>query len=591
MRHHTVLAFAVAAAISPARTAPSAGGPAPARSPDAGAEMVHVPGGAFVCGTDRGAPEEGPAHRRRLPDYFIDRHEVTNARFAAFVAATGAPPPLQWGGANPPAGQEQVPVTNITWFEAMAFARWAGKRLGDQLHAVLDTREEPAFDGGGREDCVRSLREGYLPVIDVTWHTGPVRYHHAFVASVLDGAYADDTGRRGDETVVLLTRLHVTNTAREPRTAWVHLRYSDRAKVSLDPDGVIRRETRAGPPPSKGLTPVRGQVVPGAAPDGTGKPWRAKPGGSGTVLSWHLEMAPGESRTMAFKAPFVELLEAGELDRMRAMTFEGEAAAVITYWRKRLASGTAIEVPDPALMNLYRASLWHVAITTDRDPVTGLYNQGVATVRYRVFANETIMIARAMDMRGEHREAERFIEPLLVHQGREPLTGRFSTKEGVFHSAGQYTHGQYAMNHGFVLWGAADHYLMTRDEARFLMWLRQLLVSEDGETLWFGRGIPRAWLEDGKRVNVARAPTRFGIAGLAIDSHVDQGHIDAVLTLPSRSPPAEVRLRLRHPEARIPHRVLLGGVPLAPAYVRGEDIVVEAAPAFEKSRVRIRAEY
>jgi len=75
------------------------------------------------------------------------------------------------------------------------------------------------------------------------------------------------------------------------------------------------------------------------------------------------------------------------------------------------------------------------------------------------------MIARSMDLRGEHREAERFLEPMLRFQGHEALTGRFTTKEGAFHSAGQYTHGQYAMDHGFVLLGVAEHYLMTRDRA------------------------------------------------------------------------------------------------------------------------------
>jgi hypothetical protein len=75
------------------------------------------------------------------------------------------------------------------------------------------------------------------------------------------------------------------------------------------------------------------------------------------------------------------------------------------------------------------------------------------------------MIARSLDMRGEHKEAARMLEPMLRFQGHEPLKGRFTSQQGVFHSAGAYTHGEYAMNHGFVLWGLADHYLMTRDEA------------------------------------------------------------------------------------------------------------------------------
>jgi hypothetical protein len=78
----------------------------------------------------------------------------------------------------------------------------------------------------------------------------------------------------------------------------------------------------------------------------------------------------------------------------------------ILRWQESLLRGMVIDVPDPALNNFYKTNLWHNVITTDRDSETGFYNQPVATVRYRVFANETVMIARSMDMRGEHLEAD-----------------------------------------------------------------------------------------------------------------------------------------------------------------------------------------
>jgi iron(II)-dependent oxidoreductase len=91
--------------------------------------MVHVPAGDFWMGSDEGSPEERPLHRAQTAGYYIDRHEVTNAEFAAYVADTGAHAPIQWGGPTPPEGTESLPVTNITWFEAMEYAIWAGKRL------------------------------------------------------------------------------------------------------------------------------------------------------------------------------------------------------------------------------------------------------------------------------------------------------------------------------------------------------------------------------------------------------------------------------------------------------------------------------
>ncbi|OEO29629.1 gliding motility-associated lipoprotein GldK [Devosia insulae DS-56] len=51
--------------------------------------MVWIPGGTFSMGSDAHYPEEAPAHRARVNGFWMDRHTVTNAEFAAFVAATG----------------------------------------------------------------------------------------------------------------------------------------------------------------------------------------------------------------------------------------------------------------------------------------------------------------------------------------------------------------------------------------------------------------------------------------------------------------------------------------------------------------------
>jgi formylglycine-generating enzyme required for sulfatase activity len=50
--------------------------------------LVLVPGGRFTMGSDRHYPEEAPAHDVFVSSFRIERHQVTNARFASFVAAT-----------------------------------------------------------------------------------------------------------------------------------------------------------------------------------------------------------------------------------------------------------------------------------------------------------------------------------------------------------------------------------------------------------------------------------------------------------------------------------------------------------------------
>jgi hypothetical protein len=715
-----------------------------------------------------------------------------------------------------------------------------------QLDALIDHRSDPKFDGGDREDLSRFLEEDHLPLIHVRYRRGAIRYDHAFLATVLTGEIGDDDTRRGDEPVILLTKLVVENTTDSPQAAIVNVQYNQPPAVKLREDGIIEIVPPEGSSIAEGMTALRGQVSMGNA---AGKPLPAEwsvgasgEGGESSILRWEATLAGKESRTIYFKAPYVELFDAAELSRLKEIEFDEEAEKVLGYWRERIAQGMRIELPDAALNSFYRANLWHNVITTDRDPKTGLYNQGVATVRYRVFGNETVMIARSMDMRGEHKEAERFLEPLLHYQGNEALTGRFSTKEGAFHSAGEYTHGKYAMNHGFVLWGVADHYLYTRDrsyldrvapalvkgcdfliserrstmgetngrrspihglspassledvieyqywlatnsyfhlgmkragqalsdighpqarriveeaesyrrdieaasreaatrsaavrlrngefvpyvpsrihqwrhltegwirealypalhlataevvppedplmtwmlddledniffsgesgynvrdvddrwfelgavtlqpclldtppiymarneipaalrsfwntyalliypdvhcfaewapafgrgggpvyktsdESRFVMWMRQLLIWEDGDELWLGRGVPRAWFEEGKTIRIENAATHFGLAGLVIHSEAKSGRIHARIVLPTRTPPEATWLRLRHPDGKTPRRVTVNGRVLDSKHVLGEDIRLPRDAVGGSATVEVVAEY
>jgi sulfatase modifying factor 1 len=142
-------------------------------------DMVWIVGGELRMGSDAHYPEEAPAHRVVVDGFWIDRAPVTNARFAAFVAATGhittaetapsaddypdarpellvpasavfVPPgrpvslttPYTWWAHVPGAdwrhpqgpdssldGLEDHPVVHVTWDDVAAYAQWAGKEL------------------------------------------------------------------------------------------------------------------------------------------------------------------------------------------------------------------------------------------------------------------------------------------------------------------------------------------------------------------------------------------------------------------------------------------------------------------------------
>jgi len=96
--------------------------------------MVFVPAGEFKMGDSliRGS---SPVHRVVLQSYFIDKYEVTNAQFKAFLDATGYEPRddedflKHWHDGNPPPGKENHPVVYVSWNDALAYCQWVGKRL------------------------------------------------------------------------------------------------------------------------------------------------------------------------------------------------------------------------------------------------------------------------------------------------------------------------------------------------------------------------------------------------------------------------------------------------------------------------------
>jgi iron(II)-dependent oxidoreductase len=92
---------------------------------------IVIPGGPFSMGTDleRADLQDHPLHTVRLPAYRIDKYPVTNAQYARFVAATSHRPPSNWKDGKIPEGELLYPVTLVDWYDAVAYAKWAGKRL------------------------------------------------------------------------------------------------------------------------------------------------------------------------------------------------------------------------------------------------------------------------------------------------------------------------------------------------------------------------------------------------------------------------------------------------------------------------------
>lgn len=181
-------------------------------------DMVLIPGKTYLMGGDTiwGRPDEFPRHQVKVSSFYMDKHEVTNAQFRAFVEAThyvttaekkpdwdelkkqlpaGTPKPADsllvaaslvfsppnhpvpldnaalwwrwvpgadWRHPHGPGsnidGKDNYPVVQVSWNDALAYARWAGKRLpteaeweyaarGGKLNSIYPWGDEPVNKG------------------------------------------------------------------------------------------------------------------------------------------------------------------------------------------------------------------------------------------------------------------------------------------------------------------------------------------------------------------------------------------------------------------------------------------------------------
>jgi len=94
--------------------------------------MVYIPKGEFIMGTNIRWEDEAPEHVIYLHEYFIDQDEITNADYKKFVDASGYLPPRHWKQGSHPEELASHPVTYVSWYDAVEYCRWAGKRLPDE---------------------------------------------------------------------------------------------------------------------------------------------------------------------------------------------------------------------------------------------------------------------------------------------------------------------------------------------------------------------------------------------------------------------------------------------------------------------------
>ena len=123
-------------------------------------EMVRIPAGEFTMGSSRGDADERPPHEVRLESYLIDRYEVTAARYTRCVKAGACKAPRRYPGpgSRDPGARGSLPAVGVTWHDARAYCRWAGKQLPTEAQWERAARgtDGRAFPWGNELDCARA---------------------------------------------------------------------------------------------------------------------------------------------------------------------------------------------------------------------------------------------------------------------------------------------------------------------------------------------------------------------------------------------------------------------------------------------------
>ena len=117
-----------------------------------GTEMIYIPAGEILMGSDK-YDSEKPPHEVYLDGFYIARYPVTNVQYKEFVAARKHRSPAHWEAATYREGKGNHPVRYVSWRDALAYCSWLSEETGQEIRLPTEAEWEKAARGtDGRED-------------------------------------------------------------------------------------------------------------------------------------------------------------------------------------------------------------------------------------------------------------------------------------------------------------------------------------------------------------------------------------------------------------------------------------------------------
>jgi formylglycine-generating enzyme len=150
-----------------------------------GAPMVLIPAGTFVMGApdSEGNKDEHPRHQIMVDGFYMDKFEVTVARYAKSMRSGNNRKPAGWDWVDSKK-HSKLPVVGVDWHDAMAYCEWAGKRLPTEAEweKAARGRDERKYPWGNEQPTAMLAnfgKEGHYPIDVYNYDLAPVDSHDA----------------------------------------------------------------------------------------------------------------------------------------------------------------------------------------------------------------------------------------------------------------------------------------------------------------------------------------------------------------------------------------------------------------------------
>jgi len=324
---------------------------------------------------------------------------------------------------------------------------------------------------------VKTLMNGWLPVIHYAFEDRGVSYHVTAFSATLDG--------KPESPMMNFIRVTITNSGNTPATRWFGLAVRYQNEVNTDTgvgDNRFRRPAKPSHPgdyyqPGVTFNPdweygftddglLRDGKLMYLAPAGffqrmlvMKEPYNGPPNNKTRKLhvlpttpvgitEYKISLAAGGEATLDLKMPYEPLPpQDDELKQLRAASYEDYLARTVAFWEKILARGIDISVPEDKVNETFKANLVYDLIA--RDKAGDNYIQTVNKFHYHEFwLRDSSFIARMYDISGYHDFARQVLD--FFPRWQQP-DGNFVSQGGQFDGWGQ------------TLWAYGQHYRITHD--------------------------------------------------------------------------------------------------------------------------------